>query len=174
MDFLVHKVELYDKLIHGHLRPAIGKTKILASPGSLGEIADGDALAAKVARMGIDILAPQDYGGRSNNVEDALKLVRAHARGLNRVKEPLAKIGVTLWSNCELFNTEGSPDGRAMCIGGPIQRVREQIAIQSPLVEKLISYQYQGIMNRRTELVNIGHPSTGELYRGYREYLGGT
>jgi hypothetical protein len=29
-------------------------------------------------------------------------------------------------------------------------------------------------MNRRTELVNIGHPSAEELYRGYREYLGGT
>ncbi len=173
IDFQDHQVELYDKLIHAHLRPVIGKAPLLASPGFLGEVDDGAKLAAKVQRMGIDILAPQDYGGRSNSMDEVMKMVRAHARGLGLVKQPLEKIGVKLWSNCELFSFEPSPDGRAMCIGGPIDRVRQQIAIEAPLVEKLICYQYQGIMNRRTERVDIGHPSADTLYKAYREYLAG-
>ena len=85
--------------------------------------------------------------------------------------KPLNDIGVTLWSNCELFAREVSPDGRSICTAGPFERIEQQIAIQAPLVEKLICYQYQGIMNRKTDLVNIGEPGTQELYDKYIEYL---
>jgi hypothetical protein len=44
------------------------------------------------------------------------------------------------------------------------------VAIQEPLVEKLICYQYQGIMNRRTDLVDIGHPNSQALYDAYRAW----
>jgi len=65
----------------------------------------------------------------------------------------------------------GDPAGRGVCVPGPIERIRQQIVPQAPLVEKLISYQYQGIMNRRTEQVNIGRPDTDKLYRDYATYL---
>ena len=87
------------------------------------------------------------------------------------MRKPLKDIGVRLWCNCEVFGFEGNPDGRARCVPGPIERIRQQIAIQAPLAEKLICYQYQGIMNRRTDLVNIGHPSADALYGDYVDYL---
>ena len=171
IDFRDYQIDLYEKLMKEYLRPAVGDVPFLASPGSLGRHPDLSLLPKQLERTGIDILAAQDYGGRRNNVDAALELVRANARGLEQARKPLADAGVTLWSNCELFEFEGTPDGRGACIGGPIDRIREQLAIQAPLAEKLLCYQYQGIANRRTELVNIGHPSADRLYRDYVGYL---
>ena len=54
---------------------------------------------------------------------------------------------------------------------GPMGRIAQQIEIQSPLVDKLITWIYPGVMNRHTELVNIGHPSSDKLYAEYVKYL---
>ncbi len=174
IDFNVdeRQIDLYEKLIKEFLRPAVGNVKLLASPGSLGNHKDITQLPRQLERSGIDILAPQDYGGRHSNVKAALDLVRANAAGLEKVRQPLRDMGVALWTNVELFDFEATPDGRVACIAAPFERVRQQIALQAPLVEKLISYQYQGIMNRRTDLVNIGHASAETLYREYVAYLG--
>ena len=174
IDFRNYEIDLYEKLIRKHLRPAVGKVKILASPGNLGvDMSDPqlDELPKLVERTGIDILAPQDYGGRDSNVDQALAVVGRQVAALKKARKPLADIGVALWSNCELFGWEGSPDGRGYCIAGPIERIRRQIEMQATLVEKLICYQYQGIMNRHTELVNIGHPGTEKLYQDYVAYV---
>jgi hypothetical protein len=173
MDFHDHEVELYERFIHKHLRPAVGKVKILASPGNLGVDLPGekiDELPKIAERTGIDILAPQDYGGRGS-IDYARDMASRQAEAIKKVRKPLADIGVALWANCETFGFESSPDGRGYCIAGPIQRIEQQIKVQAPLVEKLICYQYQGIMNKRTELVNIGHPGTDKLYRDYVAYL---
>jgi hypothetical protein len=165
---------LYEKFIRKHLRPVIGNVKILASPGNIGIELPGqrlDKLPELVERANIDILAPQDYGGRSNNTGEAIAIVEKQVAALGKMRKPLADIGVSLWSNCELFDLEGSPDGRSYCIAGPIERIKQQIELQAPLVEKLICYQYQGIMNRHTDLVNIGHPGTDKLYTDYAAYL---
>lgn len=174
IDYRNHEVELYERLVQKYLRPAVGKVKILASPGNLGvdlTPAQLDELPKMVERTGIDILAPQDYGGRDYYVEKALALVSKQAEALKKVRKPLADIGVTLWSNCETFWLQGSPEGRSYCMPGPIERITRQIEMQAPLVEKLICYQYQGIMNRHTEQVNIGHPDTDRLYQAYMAYI---
>ena len=81
-------------------------------------------------------------------------------------------VGIPLKMGCEVFSREWGPDGRPICIPGPFERIREQLRMQAPLVEKVICYQYQGIMNRRTERVPIGAPGTQELYDVYAAYLG--
>jgi len=124
-----------------------------------------------MARVGIDILAPQDYGGRSRDVREALGYVLGHARALEQVRRPLSEAGIALWSNCELFVFERTPSGRYLTLPAPIERVVEQIRLQAPLVDKLICYQYQGLLNRHTKLVDIGHPSSDHLYRDYLAYL---
>lgn len=169
IDFLDHQVELYEKWIREYLRPVVGDTPLLISPGSLGEHPNIDKLPAQLERISIDILAPQDYGGRSRNIDQALELVKANARAIEKVADKVRELGVRLWANCEVFQREESPDGRPYCVPGPIERIREQIQIQGPLVEKLICYQYQGMMNSRTELLNIGAGGVDELHRQYVE-----
>lgn len=172
MDFADLEIELYERLVRRHLRPAIGETELLASPGNLSEPSqDLDRFLKKLERSGFNILAPQDYGGRSQSVPEALKLVEANARALERVFKPLGDMGVRLWSNCETFVLEGTPDGRTVCMPGPMERIRRQIELQAPLTEKLITWIYQGVMNHRSDAVNVGHPSTETLYRDYRTYV---
>jgi len=166
-----HQIDLYERLAKEYLRAAVGDVNLLASPGSLGNHPDLAALPKELERTGVNILAPQDYGGRRMDTGAALELVRGNARGLEQVRGPLRDIGVTLWSNCELFNLAPEPSGRGMCVPGPFERIREQIALQAPLVDKLICYQYQGIMNRHTALVDIGHAETDRLYGDYAAYL---
>lgn len=171
IDFHDHQVALYEKLVKQYLRPVIGPVRILASPGSLGDHRALNELPRQLERTGINIVAPQDYGGRSNDIRQALELVRRNAQAMERIGTEVRKAGVALWCNCELFDFEGDPAGRGMCVPGPIERIRQQIALQAPLAEKLLCYQYQGIMNRRSDLVNIGRPDSDTLYRGYVAYL---
>ncbi|MCK5732622.1 MAG: DUF4434 domain-containing protein [Candidatus Latescibacteria bacterium] len=171
MDFEAYQVELYEKLMKQWLRPAVGNVPFLASPGSLGNHPDPDRLGGQLERMDIDILACQDYGGRSNDVAEALELVKQNLAGLERAKRVVEQVGVRLWTNCEVFSRKWGPDGRPICIPGPFERIREQLRLQAPLVEKVICYQYQGIMNRRTERVPIGAPGTQALYDAYAVYL---
>ncbi|MBN1343409.1 MAG: DUF4434 domain-containing protein [Phycisphaerae bacterium] len=171
IDFHDHQIDLYEKLVKQHLRPAVGDVKILASPGNLGHHKDLSLLPKQIQRAGINILAPQDYGGRRRDVPQALELVEQNARALETAGKSLRDMGVALWSNCELFCLRANPSGRGVCVPGPIERIKKQIEIQAPLVEKLICYQYQGIMNRHTDLVDVGHPDTDKLYRAYVAYL---
>lgn len=170
IDFLEYQVELYERLVRRFLRPVVGGVPILASPGSLGDHPDIDSLARQVERMDLNILACQDYGGRSTDVAAAIEKVRANLRGLERAIPKLESSGVRVWTNCELFSFEQSPDGRNYCVPGPFERIREQLELQAPLVEKVICYQYQGIMNRRTPLVDIGAPGCQGLYDRYVDY----
>ncbi len=170
IDFLDLQVELYERLIKDFMRPAVGNVPFLASPGNIGDVPNLDNLPRMVERTGINILAPQDYGGRDNNPAAALALVEKNCKGLKQVAAALHDAGVALWSNCEAFMFEATP-GRAACIPGPSERFIKQIEMQAPLVEKLLCYQYQGLMNRRTDLVDIGHPSVDKLHDDYVAYL---
>lgn len=171
IDFADHQIALYEKLIGKYLRPAVGKVKLLASPGSLGRRPDLERIPADVTRMGIDILAPQDYGGRSTDVARSVELVKLNAAGLAKLRRPLKDAGVALWANCEVFVFEPTPSGRYLTLPAPVSRVLEQIRLQAPLVDKLICYQYQGLMNRRTRLVDIGHPGVDKFYDEYRRFF---
>lgn len=175
IDYHELHAELYEKLVKQHLRPAVGKVKLLASPGNLGrEVPDSAALPKRIERSGVDILAPQDYGGRPGRLEPALALAKENAAAIAKLRPVMANMGVTLWANCETFDFESTADGRSSCIAGPMERIRGQIEVQADVADKLICYVYEGIMNRRTELVNIGPPSAPRLYRDYVAYLKST
>lgn len=165
-------IELYEKYMKEYIRPAIGnEVKLLASPGYLGNHHKIELLSSQLERTSINILAPQDYGGRDLNIDKAIELVKRNTQGLVDAASTLENAGIELWSNCEVFNLEPSPDGRFYCTPAPFERIREQLKIQASAVKKIICYQYQGIMNKQTELVNIGHPDTQKLYSEYVDYM---
>jgi hypothetical protein len=149
----------------------VGQVKLLASPGRLGRRPNLEKIPAGVVRMGIDIPAPQDYGGRSTDTARALELVKLNAGGLERLRRPLKNAGVAWWANCEVFVFERTPSGRHLTLPGPVDRLIQQIRPRAPFVDKLICYQYQGLMNRRTRPVNMGHASADNFYREYKRFL---
>lgn len=172
IDYHELHAELYEKLVKEYLRPAVGRSvKLLASPGNLGrEVPDLSVLPKRVERSGVDIIAPQDYGGRGG-MDYAKEVTQQNAQALAQVGKALRDMGVAVWANCETFGFESTPDGRSACIAGPMERIRQQIALQAPVADKLICYVYQGVMNRRSPLVNIGAPNSPVLYRDYVQYL---
>ena len=166
-------VELYEKYMKEYVRPAIGsEIKLLASPGYLGSHDQIEKLPSQLECTTVNILAPQDYGGRSRDVTKALEMVKRNTQGLKDASKMLENLGIELWSNCEMFDHEVAPDGRDRSLPGPFERIRQQIEMQTPFVKKLICYQYQGIWNKHSDLVNIGHPQSQKLYEQYCEYIG--
>ncbi|MBN2295339.1 MAG: hypothetical protein JXM70_23110, partial [Pirellulales bacterium] len=171
-DFQPLHIELYERLVAKDIRSVVGKVPVLVSPGSLGKVGIPlEELPAAISRTSIDILASQDYGGRTHDVQNALKLVQGNAEALKKIGPKLRENGTTVWSNCETFVLDRTPDGRGACVPGPIERITQQIEIQSPLVDKLITWIYPGVMNKHTELVTIGHPSSNKLNADYVKYL---
>ncbi|HOD49721.1 MAG TPA: DUF4434 domain-containing protein [Candidatus Hydrogenedentes bacterium] len=171
MDFEPYQIDLYEKFMSEYLRPALGNVKVLASPGNLGDHPNLAEAPGQLKRAGIDIVAPQDYGGRTGSIDEALALVRKNADALRQAGPALRANGIEVWANCEAFNLEPNPSGRSHCVPGSMERIRQQLALQAPVADKLICYQYQGIMNRKTDLVMIGHPDTQKLYDAYLAYL---
>lgn len=100
IDLADYQIVLHERLVGKYLRPAVGMVKLPASPGSFGGQRNLDRLPAGVVRMGIDILAPEDYGGRSTDASRALETVRLNAATLECVRKPLRDAGVALWVNC--------------------------------------------------------------------------
>lgn len=168
--FLEHEVALYEKLMRDWIRPAVGSIPLLTSPDYLIE-PDPDAVAQQFERMDVNIVAYQDLGGRGGTLQEEHQRRQQAAQGFSQLKPIHEKTGVALWANCEVFGREIRPDGRPRCTAGPIERIVKQLQTAVEPVDYVICYQYQGIMNRHTELVNIGHPGTQRLYEDYRRYL---
>lgn len=170
--FLEHEVALYEQLMRDWIRPAVGAVPVLASPDYLID-PDLDAAARQFERMDVNIIAYQDLGGRGDDqgYGPAYPRIKRAAEAYRKIKPIHEKTGVELWTNCELFIHVPRPDGRWENLAGPIERIIYQLQTETDPADYVICYQYQGIMNRHTELVNIGHPGTQKLYDEYRKYL---
>ena len=92
-------------------------------------------------------------------------------QGYQLIKPLHAKLGQQLWVNCEVFEyTEKRPDGRRICTPCAFERLERQLLVAAPVADKLIIYQYQGLMSKRSALVNIGAPGTDALHAGYEKF----
>jgi hypothetical protein len=63
--------------------------------------------------------------------------------------------------------SEKRPDGRRVCTPCEFERLERQLTVAAPVTDKIITYQYQGLMSKRPPLMNIGAPRTDALYDGY-------
>lgn len=75
-----------------------------------------------------------------------------------------------LWADIELFKFEGMVYKSAL-LPADFKRIERQIANVAPYADKIIGYQYIGLMNPEDSGSFAGHESSAELYRQYAEYL---
>jgi len=111
----------------------------------------------------VDIIAMQDgVGTRRTTVAESAGVIEA-------LKPVMEKHGVEFWVNVEVFNQiHGWPvdTGSWQAVPADIDRVIDQLKMQSPFTEKVIIFDFPHYMTPRL----VGKAE--ELYEAYKEYIG--
>jgi len=117
---------------------------------------------ATLTRAPIDIIALQDgVGTRRTTTEEGVGVFKALA-------EVAARHGAALWSDLEVFEqVHGWPVDAGPWQARPatIERVRHQLELEAPWVEKIVVFDFTHYMSPRLA------GAAEELYRGYQAYL---
>lgn len=150
------------------IRERVGDARLMMSPANLKKPRPErlEPLQRQLEQLNVDVFAYQDHAG-FEKVYKNLSFSEA-AEGYSLIKPPHEKLGQQMWVNCEVFEyTEKRPDGRRVCTPCAFERLERQLRAAAPIADKLVIYQYQGLMNRRSELVNIGAPGAEALHDAY-------
>lgn len=148
-------------------RRLMPKAKTLIAPYGTSKAVCDDRYVRQLERLEVDVIAYQDEVGclRMTPEQSAVsfeRLHRAHARVPQRA----------LWADVEVFAWEGPPNKQTSpLIPAPFPRVQAQLEAVSPFVEKILIYQYQGLMNNPASHAFAGHPESTRLYTDYRAWL---
>lgn len=140
-----------------------GKKTLIAPYGTFHLIAD-DNFCRQLDRMNVDFIAYQDeIGVRKANVEWTPVY-------FERLKAAHDKVGkAKLWADVEIFEFEG-PIYKTPLLPAPIERVIRQIEGISPFVEKILVYQFPGIMRKPGSIATNNTPNATKLYSDYLAY----
>lgn len=118
-----------------------------------------------LAELDVDFIAYQDeVGVRKTKVDRTAKIFeklrRAHDKA-GRAK---------LWADIELFDFEGMVYKSAL-VPAPFERIKKQIENVAPYADKILCYQYIGIMNSPESEAFAGHKNSTLLYNAYKNYI---
>lgn len=115
--------------------------------------------------LDVDFIAYQDEVGVKKTKVDRTKRIFENLRTAHD------KAGRSeLWADIELFDFEGMVYKSAL-IPAPFERVKKQIENVAPYADKILCYQYPGIMNPSVSQSFAGHPDSAKLYDSYLKYL---
>lgn len=141
------------------------KKTLIAPYGTNLALANGSYVRC-LSRLDVDFIAYQDeVGVRKTPVARTEKI-------FEKLRKAHDKAGrAELWADIELFDFEGMVYKSAL-IPASIERISRQIENVAPYCDKILSYQYLGIMNPRDSLSFAGHEDSAKLYENYKRWLG--
>lgn len=124
-----------------------------------------DAYVRQLDAMDVDIVAYQDeVGVRKSKVTETSALYEGLRKAHDRSQK--AKI----WADVEIFEFEGTVYKSAL-MPAPFERVQRQLEAVSPWVDRILVYQYQGMMNKPGSAAFAGCAASTRLYTDYRNWL---
>jgi hypothetical protein len=143
------------------------KAKTLIAPYGTEHVKADDRYAKQLEQLNVDYIAYQDEVGVEKSTPDQ---TGRYFERLYQVHQKAAK--ARLWADVEVFCFEGEVYHSAL-LPAPPERVIRQLEAISPFVEKILIYQYTGMINRPESPVFAGHPDSVKLYRQLvnRRYL---
>ena len=138
---------------------------IMIAPYGTRLVKPDDAYVKQLDEMDVDIVAYQDEVGvrKSTPAETP-----AFYEGLRKAHDRSQK--ARLWADVEIFDFEGAVYSTAL-VPAPIDRIVRQLQAVSPWVDKILVYQYLGMMNQPGTMAFAGSPASTRLYTGYRNWL---
>ncbi len=139
--------------------------KTLIAPYGTNLVWANNKFIRQLAELDVDFVAYQDEVGVKKTKVDRTK------RLFEKLRIAHDKAGRSkLWADIELFDFEGMVYNSAL-IPAPFERIKTQIENVSPYVDKILGYQYLGIMNPSDSSAFAGHPDSAKLYEDYVKYV---
>lgn len=143
-----------------HLRALSPGRKILIAPYGTRKVAETDRFVEQIASLGVDYIAYQDEVGVRKTRVDELDAIYARLRRLHD------RAGIPLWADVEIFEFEGEVY-RSPLLPASLARIERQLSIIAPHVDKVLCYQYHGLMNPPDSRAFCGHPDSVRLYEEF-------
>lgn len=160
-DEFMHYVNLCSARCH-LLTPA---KKTLIAPYGTNLVVSDDYFVRQLAELDVDFVAYQDEVGVQKTKVDMTK------QFFEKLKIAHDKAGRSeLWADIELFDFEGTVYESAL-IPAPFERIKKQIENVAPYCDKILGYQYLGLMNPSDSLSFSGHNQSADLFENYKNYV---
>ncbi|WP_144941818.1 DUF4434 domain-containing protein [Paenibacillus sp. 32O-W] len=138
----------------------VGPQKILIAPYGTRSIVADDKFVDQLKALEVDYIAYQDEIGVNRTTFEAVDEVFA------KLREAHDRAGKPLWADLEVFRFQG----KVLYPGAP-ERVIRQLETLSGHVDKILCYQYLGMMNKPGSPVHAGDESSVKLYEEYMAYI---
>ena len=155
----------YVNLCSKECRLLTPKKKTLIAPYGTNLALANSSYVKTLSELDVDFIAYQDeVGVKKTKVKRTEKI-------FERLKKAHDKAGrAKLWADLELFDFEGMVYKSAL-VPASFDRIEQQIKNAAPYCDKLLSYQYIGIMNPKDSASFAGHPDSAKLYEDYKKYI---
>ena len=138
---------------------------IMIAPYGTRIVKPDDEYVRQLDAMDVDIVAYQDeVGVRKSRVTETASFYERLRKAHDRAQK--AKI----WADVEIFECEAAVYESAL-IPAPFERVLRQLEAVSPWVDKILVYQYLGMMNKPGSAAFAGSPHSARLYSDYQAWL---
>ena len=148
-----------------HARKIAPGTKTLIAPYGTRILVTDEEYIQQLRNLDVDIVAYQDEVGVKKTPVDRTERI------FERLRKAHDKAGrAELWADIELFTFEGAVYNSAL-IPADFRRVKKQLENAAPYCDKILCYQYPGIMNPADSPVFAGHESSSALHNEYKKYL---
>jgi hypothetical protein len=138
----------------------LGPYRVIIAPYGARSINFDQRFTDEVKAIEADNIAYQDEIGVARTTFDHVE------ETFKRLREVHDRVGKPLWADMEVFQFQGK-----VLIPAPFARVRRQLEILSEHVDKILCYQYLGMMNKPGSPVHAGHETSVQLYKDYMDYL---
>ena len=156
----------YVNLCSAHCHSLTPDKKTLIAPYGTNLALANNRYVRCLSELDVDFIAYQDEVGVKKTKVDRTKRI------FEKLRKAHDKAGRSqLWADIELFDFEGIVYKSAL-VPADFERIRKQIENVAPYADKILSYQYLGIMNPVDSPSFSGHPDSAKLYESYKKYIG--
>ena len=155
----------YVNTLSKEARRLMPRAPIMIAPYGTRIVKPDDQYLRQLDALDVDIVAYQDeVGVRKSRTSET----SAFYEGLRRVHDRSQK--AKLWADVEIFDCEGEVYKTAL-VPASFDRVKLQLEAVSPWVDKILVYQYLGMMNQPGTTAFAGSPASARLYTDYQGWL---
>ncbi|MGC9327281.1 MAG: DUF4434 domain-containing protein [Candidatus Hinthialibacter sp.] len=140
------------------------QAKILIAPYGTRYTQNDAQFIRQLENLNVDIIAYQDEVGVRKTRVDQLEGIFSRLR---KIHDQVPQI--SLWADMEIFSFQKEVY-KSNLLPAPFPRIEGQLKSLSPYVDKILVYQYLGMMNKPGTPAHAGHSSSTRLYANYARW----